>query len=231
MSCSRPAAHLVQEEQEQECLQGSHLRKTSRLIQNERRLNPLWEIWRGADAHAAEALLWSPAREKERGGERRRRRKEEEVRGGKQSLSKPSATFFKYFFFLGKGPRTSHVFKSYLENRTIKLFFFSSHRFLDVIPRFSRVRWSESSSVNPLVVRGKKKKKRVLKSSRSASASQDAGWILPRAAAGTLWASLQTSWSGCMRRLSWGNTPLKLKKKKKKFEPKTRGKLKAIFLP
>ena len=123
VSCSRPAAHLVQEEQEQECLQGSHLRKTSRLIQNERRLNPLWEIWRGADAHAAEALLWSPAREKEREGERRRIRKEEEVRGGKQSLSKPSATFFLYFF-LGKGPRTSHVFKSYLENRTIKLFFF-----------------------------------------------------------------------------------------------------------
>lgn len=34
---------------------------TSRLIQNERRLNPLWNIWRGTDAHDVEALLWSPA--------------------------------------------------------------------------------------------------------------------------------------------------------------------------
>lgn len=30
---------------------------TSRLIQDERRLNPLWKIWIGADAHAAETLL------------------------------------------------------------------------------------------------------------------------------------------------------------------------------
>lgn len=37
--------------------------QTSRLIQNERRLNPLLKIWRGTDAHAVEALLWSAARE------------------------------------------------------------------------------------------------------------------------------------------------------------------------
>lgn len=37
--------------------------QTSRLIQNERRLNPLLKIWRGTDAHAAEALLWPAARE------------------------------------------------------------------------------------------------------------------------------------------------------------------------
>lgn len=30
---------------------------TSRLIQDERRLNPLWELWRGEDAHATETSL------------------------------------------------------------------------------------------------------------------------------------------------------------------------------
>lgn len=34
---------------------------TSRLIQDERRLHPLWKIWGEADAHAAETSLWSPA--------------------------------------------------------------------------------------------------------------------------------------------------------------------------
>ena len=160
-------------------------------------------------------------RKREREGEeKKKKRRRRGCERWKQSRIKNLfATFF------GRGPRTSHALKSYLER--IKLFFFSpSHRFSDVIPRFSRVRRSESSSVNPLVVG-----KRVLKSSGAPSASQNAGWILPRAAAGTLRASLQTSWSGCKRRLSWVNTPLKLQKKTKQRAQKTRDKLKAMFLP
>lgn len=156
-----------------------------------------------------------------------RERKRERGRGGEEEEEKKkmwevNTITYKnlYGTFFGRGPRTSHALKSYLE-RTIKLFLFlSSHRFSDVIPRFSRVRRSESSSVNPLVVG-----KRVLKSSGASSASQDAGWILSRAAAGTLWASLQTSWSGCMRRLSWSNTPLKLEKKTTSQKPEINSRL------
>lgn len=36
---------------------------TSRLSRNKWRLNPLWQLWRGTDAHAAEASLWSAARQ------------------------------------------------------------------------------------------------------------------------------------------------------------------------
>lgn len=41
---------------------------TSRLIEDEHGLNPLWKIWRGADARAAETSPWSPARRSGWGG-------------------------------------------------------------------------------------------------------------------------------------------------------------------
>lgn len=110
--------------------------QTSRLIRNERRLNPLWKFWRGTDPHAFEALLWSPARKsaniydvkslRERGKKNPCLTWEDMKCSTLESYLKKKLKTFPYRFFF---------------------FFFFSKCYTSL----NYVRWLESSLFNPLL--------------------------------------------------------------------------------